>query len=312
VKERFPSKEELEKFVSETLSKIPQEEIDNRNKEEVENSAKEYEKFLKHFDEGICYLCGRKLDHVNFEEPCFHWFLRRNNRLKKKHFEKIFKDISYTKIQAYLRWIASTQKSLNHINDIDENIKNPQNFEATIRFENLQWSFACSESDIIGHGKQSNFPHFHFEMKIDSKPFIRFSDFHIKILNEDLFTINMSKFHPDKFKHNFGQAVTFKNMFEEFTPEELIDNATINYDETEKTEKMFNMQTVLIAEEGNLISGDDIADMIEESKRTGVSIAKLSQKLEGVRQQTVISPTEQLVEHSERSNPRKKQKKIEK
>lgn len=61
MKERFPSKEELEKFVNESLSKIPHEEIDRRNKEEVENSKFEYEKFSENFSRGQCYLCKKTI-----------------------------------------------------------------------------------------------------------------------------------------------------------------------------------------------------------------------------------------------------------
>ncbi|MFZ4500567.1 MAG: hypothetical protein ACOYMZ_03725 [Minisyncoccia bacterium] len=43
-------------------------------------------------------------------------------------------------------------------------------------------------------------------------------------------------------------------------------------------------------EDFQALSGDDIADMIEERKRTGVSMAKLVQRLKNVKVQTIISP----------------------
>ncbi len=51
-----------------------------------------------------------------------------------------------------------------------------------------------------------------------------------------------------------------------------------------------HMGTIVMAEPGSAISGDEVAELLKESSRTGVPMAKLARRLKNVSVQTVIEP----------------------
>jgi hypothetical protein len=85
---------------------------------------------------------------------------------------------------------------------------------------------------------------------------------------------------------------------EEILPE-IINSATIRTDEEDPS--VFNISTVVQAEEGHLISGDDLADLIEEAKRKKVALASLVHKLPNARSQVIVSPGSDVVDKAPRS-----------
>jgi hypothetical protein len=56
-----------------------------------------------------------------------------------------------------------------------------------------------------------------------------------------------------------------------------------------------------MADEGSAISGDDLADLLEEVRQKGVTIASLLNKLPNVKVQTIVTPGPAVVEQATRS-----------
>lgn len=93
-----------------------------------------------------------------------------------------------------------------------------------------------------------------------------------------------------------------QGMFDRMNDEELIDSM-VKADSEEDAQ--FHVSTLIMADEGTTISGDDIADLYEERKRTGASMAKLVRRLENVKVQSVISPGPGVPEIAARNKNRR-------
>jgi hypothetical protein len=78
-----------------------------------------------------------------------------------------------------------------------------------------------------------------------------------------------------------------QDLFNHLSPEELVEHMR---KATDDSDAQFGVSIMIEADEGTTISGDEIADLMEERERTGVSMAKLAQKLKNVKIQTVITP----------------------
>lgn len=297
------SEEEIAKFVDEEILNMSDEEIAEQNQRQLDEMEKQFQEFKERFDVGECYLCDDKLDSIKESIPCIHWLLRENKRFKKKkHFKSITNAFSLFQIQCYLRWVANHATPFQNINDFKDEIKNPQNFEVTIRYKDLMWSFSCSNGDLAGHGgDKTNFPHYHFQMKIGSNVFIKYNEFHIPLTDSDRFNILLFKNHGDKFKHTFGRGDSVTLMFDNLSPEEIIEMSKSSW---ESEGSVYNFSNLVMAEPGTTISGDDLADIIEESKQTGVPFATLMKKLKNVRTTTIVSPSDEIVDHAKREGGR--------
>lgn len=292
--------EELKISLDKMFTELGEEGVAKKNKEALEQMEEQYQRFEKHFNSGTCYLCLLPLDSVKEEMPCVHWLLRKNNRFKKKqHFPSVFQKFDMFQIQAYLRWCATLENPFGNINDFEDEVSNPDNFEAAIIFENIEWTFSCSGNDLSGHpGTMSDFPHYHFQMKINSLPFIKFYDFHIPLSEHDLFNITLFKHHGQTAKQTFGRGDSVKKIFEYLKPEEILDHASKSTDEANS---IYHFGTTIEADPGTMISGDLIADLMEESNKTGVPMAKLLQRVPNAKVQTIISASDSLPEFGERT-----------
>ena len=80
---------------------------------------------------------------------------------------------------------------------------------------------------------------------------------------------------------------------------EIINSATLRTDDDDPN--VFSISSFVQAEEGRLISGDDIADLIEEAKTKKVALAGLLHKLPNARTQIVVSPGSDVLDKAPRS-----------
>lgn len=257
---------------------ISQEEMQRISEEEMKKTNESYNAFMEHFSKGNCYLCGSPLMTFNSKKPCIHWFLRPNG-FKKKHFKVLLGLYGYFQMEAFARWVASQDEPIKNINDLNTEKREKKIIETTIKYKHIEWSFSCSNSDLEGHGNSqyTNFPHFHFQMRIDKKPFINYKDFHIPFKDEDIWKLAMINQNDIFIEHNFKHGEGMQSVLNEDAHEYLIDNSEKVENESEAT---YKFDTIVTAKHGKTISGDDIADLIEESKKTGVPFAKLAHRLE--------------------------------
>lgn len=198
------------KTVQNFLDKLPEDILEQSNKKTLDSADAEYKLFQNSLKNGSCYLCGEKIGAFVENKPCMHWLLRPVG-FDKKHFPLVYKNFNYLRIQSYLRWIANTEVIAGNINDLIEEKNQDKIFEYTIKYKNLEWSFSCSNSDLSGHtfSFYGRSPHYHFQMRINGRPFIDYSNFHIPFTEEDLFylSILLGAVEKAKYTHTYGAGM---------------------------------------------------------------------------------------------------------
>lgn len=285
------------------LESLPEAERVRGNEVDRRAAEAEYQDFLAHFTKGSCYLCEKPMASFSKESPCPHWLLRPKG-FKKKAFPEIAKRYGYFQIQAFLRWVANRDGFARNINDLPEEGTDGKLFEVTIKYKNLEWAFSCTESDYEGHAtsRQARHQHYHFQMRIDQRPFIDYNDFHVPFTEMDVINIEamrtlLGKVQP---RYSFGEGM--RDILNDDTVEHIV-NAPIP--ENDSDEAHFKLVTIAMAEEGKTISGEDLYQIIQEAKAKGVKVASLIHKLPNARTQVVITPGPGVIEQAPRSGRKK-------
>lgn len=273
-----------------------------KNREVMEETIKEHEEFYSSFSKGQCYLCKAPLKTFSSNKNCLHYQLRPNG-FKKKHFTSIYNNFSFSQIQSHLRWVANSDRPFGNINDLEEEMTENRKFEITIKYKHLEWSFSCGTNDFAGHSgpAEAQKPHYHFQMRIDGKPFKNYSDFHIPFSDYDLFIFNVKENNPDKFVHKFSFGEGMQDALSDNIAEEIIDRSTPTENEDNPS---FHIETFIQAKPGKTISGDYIAELYKKSKAEGKTMASLIKDLDADIT-TVVSPAEGVPKIAERT-PRKR------
>lgn len=145
-------------------------------------------------------------------------------------------------------------------------------------------------------------PHYHLQMKIDGRIFISYSDFHIPFTDYDLWVFAAKRGDFGKIKPLSIYDIGMQGVLDQVPAENLLEGMRSTLQEDQAT---FNLSTMLEADPGTTISGDEIADMIEESKKTGIPLAKLIRRLKNVRATTIIQPGPGVPEIAGRKGGRK-------
>ncbi len=269
------------------FQKISPEEIEQINKEAHRQTEEEFHAFKESFNHAHYYMCGSPLKSFSTAKPCIHWLVRPKG-FKKKHFKQLFHTFSYFQMEAYARWVANEATPLKNINDLLFEKSEKKIFETTIKYKHLEWSFSCSPSDLEGHKKSPvvNFPHFHFQMRMDKRPFIDYSDFHVPFKDEDIWKLAMIHQNELPFQHQFTHGEGMQGILSEGVLENILDNCVRAKNEEDA---LFRFDTIVKAKSGETISGDEIAALIEEGKKTGEPIAKLVKRIDA-NVQTFVTP----------------------
>ena len=270
----------LQKYASKAqnfLEKLPTNYINQMNKKTFEDTDKEYKEFQEQLKKGQCYLCSETINSFVENKPCQHWLLRPAG-FDKKHFPLVYKTFNFFRIEAYLRWIANSEILAGNINDLVEETNSKKLFEHTIKYKNFEWSFSCSSEDLSGHklSFSGQFPHYHFQMRIDGQPFIDYANFHISFTDEDFFHLPMMLGMVDKAKYTHGAGMQEMMSID---PETLLNSMQ---KATDETNGVYNVQTLVHAEPGKTLSGDEIADLFKKSKELNIPVAKLIKELKNV------------------------------
>ncbi len=277
---------EFKKF-NEYLNSIPIDKLHAKNEKQTKKDEEDFQELRVALAQDKCNYCGNPLSHFSDKRPCFHWLLKPEG-FKKKNFPLLFRQKGFHQLEAYLRWVANCEKPMRNINDLVEEKSSSKIIEETIRYKNLEWSFSCSIGDRQGHkdSYEGKMPHYHFQMKVDGNVTINYSGFHIPFNDYDEFCFAVKDNKFDRLKSAYVCGAGMQTLFDHMSPEELVDNMR----HAEEEDAALNVSIMIQAVEGTTISGDEIADMLEERRRTGVSMAKLVQRLENVKVQTIISP----------------------
>jgi hypothetical protein len=286
--------------IAENIARQDPSRIQQANIHALGKAADEFRRFKEGFDSGNCYLCGRPLATFSEKNVWLHWLLKPKG-FKKKHFPALGLTYGFFRMQSYLRWVANQEGFAKNINDMQDEVAENRMSEVTICYRHLEWSFSCSESDYLGHPstQHGRHQHFHFQMRVGGKQFINYSDFHVPFVEDDIIKIESIRTFPEAFTHQFPFGWGMEDALSEEMLPEIINSATIRADDDDPS--VLSISSVVQAEEGHLISGDDIADLIEEAKRKKVALSSLLHKLPNARAQIIVSPGPDVVDKAPRS-----------
>lgn len=140
---------------------------------------------------GICYICGKPLDYVDENNPCFHWLI--NPVIKKSLLKKLlYSGKGFFKLYGYLTWVANSDKPFANIDDTSEGNDRNKIFESTIRYKEFEWTFSLAKTDFEGHpGTNADYSHSHIQMRKNGNVIIKFNDYHIPFSDNDKLMIEM-------------------------------------------------------------------------------------------------------------------------
>lgn len=285
------------------LQSMSPEERNRISNENVERTMAEHEEFIAAFQIHDCYLCGKPLSSFSKKTPCLHWLLKPKG-FKKNDLPAIAARFAFFPMQTYLRWVANTQGFAKNINDLAEEGTGSKLVELTIRYQNMEWSFSCAPSDYTGHqtSQHAKYPHYHFQMRLDGRPFINFSDFHVTFHESDVLSLEAKRRLPEMVKHKFPRGEGMSEVLNDETVEALVADGEAADNEDEASLKL---DTIVIADEGKTISGEDLHKIIQEAKAKRVTVASLMHKLRNVKTQVVVTPGPGVVEQAPRTGRKK-------
>jgi hypothetical protein len=268
---------------------LSDDQIAEMNRQNDAEHARQHEDFANNYKVARCYLCGERFDCI-VGQPCIHWLLRQG-KFKKKDFPKVYEKFGYHQIAAYLRWVANAEAMQRNINDLTAEKAERKIISNTIKWKNVEWTFDCTNNDRDGHaGTHMDFPHYHFQTRIDGRQFINFNDFHVPFSKLDLFYLAASK--KPGFHQDFGYGGSGMQDAMALEPETVIEHTSPTDD---MDDAQYHLQTMIVADE-NPISGDEINEIVMEARRTNKSFAYVAAKrLKGRASiQTVVSPAESI------------------
>jgi hypothetical protein len=269
------------------------------NKRQIEQAKAEYEEFKQAFREGHCSICKCELASFDQKRPCLHWLLRPVG-FTKWHFINVANEFRFFQMHSYLRWVANEEVFGQNINDLRCE-GTGKLIELTIRYKVYEWAFSCGDADFSGHetnSPESRKPHYHFQMRVNRAAFIRYNDFHVPFHRMDIVELEAMRQAPDTIKLSFLGGEGMSDVLNEETLEAVVRREMVAGDPDEAA---FKLDSIITAEEGTTISGDDVAALIDEAKKTGVTIASLLHKLPNARVQTIVTPGPGVVEQAQRS-----------
>lgn len=289
--------DETARHLAARLSALSEEERVAINSDQIAESERQHTAFHEAFAQGRCSICEDALDAFNEKAPCLHWFLRPAG-VKKKHYPAVAKIFGMMSIQSWIRWVANEGGWAKNIADTaDED----HVVQVTARYGDYEWSISCGKTDFSGHaGKESSFPHYHLQMSINGRPFISYNDFHFRIHDNELAILKAMEATGVKSKFVFGES--FDDLMSVVEPEWVIDHPVDRDGDQESAP--FSLDTLIFADEGTTMRGEDIKEMIEKAKRDGVTFASRAHTIPNSSAKTIISEGPGVVDPAPREGGR--------
>lgn len=289
------------------LSGLSPEERARGNEMNRLEALEQHKRFKEKFSAGQCCFCDNALTAFDAAKPCRHWLLKPEG-FGKEHFEHLAKGHSWSVLENYLRWVANEEAFARNINDLaDEGTG--KLVELTIKYKNISWSFSCGASDLSGHeggGEASKRPHYHFQMYVDEKPFIRYNDFHLPLSEMDIGFLEYKRNNPGKVQKRLAGGVGMSELLDEATLEHVVSFGRSGNSEEDAENAPIKLDTLIMAEPGKTIKGEDIYNLIQAAKAEGVTLASKVGDLRDVSVQTIVSPGPGVVEQAPRKGRKRR------
>ena len=289
------------------MASLAPEEVARVNELNRKEATEQHKQFSEAFKADRCSFCDDALTSFDPAKPCRHWLLKPNG-VRKEHIEQIATQLSWSILENYLRWVANEEAFAKNINDLaDEG--SGKLLELTIKYKNLQWSFSCGETDLAGHdsaSEHSKRPHWHFQMYVDGQPFVRYNDFHLALSEFDAGFLEFTRNNPGKVRRRVAGGAGMSDLFDESMLEHLVTIGRSGTTEDEAESAPIKLDTIVMAEPGKTISGEDIYNLIQRAQADGVTISSKMRELKDVTVQTFVSPGPGVVQQAPRSGRKRR------
>lgn len=239
----------------------------------------EHGQFKEAFTKGQCSFCGDSLDSFDATKPCRHWLLKPNG-FRKENFVSLAEKYSWGALENYARWVANEEAFARNINDLPDE-GTGKLVETTIKYKNITWSFSCSVNDLSGHDSgqpHSQKPHYHFQMRVDDQPFIRYNDFHAPLSEADVGFLELKRANPDKVQLRLAGGEGMNELLDESKLDDIVAMGRSGTGDEKSNNAPVKLDTFIVADPGKTIKGDDIYNLIQAARREGVTVtSKLGQ-----------------------------------
>jgi hypothetical protein len=289
------------------MASLPRSEIDRVNELNRKEAAAQHQEFREAFRAGTCSFCGSPLLSFDATKPCRHWLLKPEG-VRKEHIEKLATQLSWMILENYVRWVANEEAFAQNINDLgDEGTR--KLVELTVKYKKLEWSFSCGETDLAGHeggGDHSKVPHWHFQMYVDGKPFVRYNDYHLPLSEADAGFLEFMRAHPGQVHRRLAGGAGMSEVFNESMLEELVAKGRSGENEEDVERAPIKLDTVIMAGPGTSISGEDIYNLIQAARAEGVTATSKLRELKNVSVKTVVSAGPGVVNQAPRSKRKRR------
>jgi hypothetical protein len=272
------------------MASLPPDEIARVNELNRKEAAEQHKQFREAFKAGRCSFCGDMLTTFDPAKPCRHWLLKPEG-VGKEQIEELATKLSWGVLENYLRWVANEEAFAQNINDLaDEGTG--KLLELTIKYKNLEWSFSCGEGDLAGHeggGEHSKVPHWHFQMYVDGKPFVRYNDYHLPLSEEDAGFLELMRANPGKFRRRIAGGTGMNEVLDESALEHVVSIGRSGTTDEEAETAPIKLDTFIMAPPGKSIRGEDIYNLLQQARAEGVTATRKLRELKDVSIQTFVS-----------------------
>ena len=289
------------------MASLPREEIERVNELNRKEAMAQHTAFSAAFKAGSCSFCGGLLTDFDAGNPCRHWLLKPEG-VRKEHIERLATELSWGVLENYVRWVANEEAFAQNINDLaDEGTG--KLLELTVRYKNLAWSFSCSATDLAGHeggGDHSKVPHWHFQMYVDDRPFVRYNDYHLPLSEEDAGFLQFMQAHPGRVHRRLAGGAGMSEVFHESMLEELVAKGRSGETDEEAERAPIKLDTIVMAAPGTTISGEDIYNLLQAARAEGVTATSKLRELKNVSVHTMVSAGPGVVRQAPRSKRKKR------
>ncbi|MDB6117906.1 MAG: hypothetical protein JWO08_1687 [Verrucomicrobiaceae bacterium] len=273
-----------------------------------EEAHLEYLSFREAAENEYCYICGKPwATFSSAGEPCLHWLLRPKG-VKTKHIEQLMLAQGYFRPASFVRFIANFAKPYKNINDLEDEGDPAAVFHWTCCWKHIRWTFKCGLNDLRGHaGSQTDFPHFHMEMRLDGRAFVDFGSLHIPLSKVDLANLQINSDPASPMKVVFGPYGSGMQDAMEMDPDYIIDNIQTKPGQTED-DAVYHLDSIFSGDGDKGIPGELIDKAIADAKISGKTIAHHLYAA-GVKGRTIIGAAKSVPEKADRSTTNRHKRK---
>jgi hypothetical protein len=280
------------------------EQVKERNTEQRQRAEEEAAKFRAAFAEGNCSVCGQPLASYAKSEPCLHWLLRPEG-FEKDDLPRIAKKWGMGPMQLFARRVANEEGFAKNINDLAVE-GSGKLIELTIKAQDKEWSFSCGEGDYAGHesdSEDSRRPHYHLQMRVNERPFIDYSNFHLPLSTGDMRAIEAKRAGAATLRYAGGEGLS-----EVFTDENMERLATSGTPVEKEGEGLAKLDHLVFADKPGGMRAEDIMAAIQKAKAANKPMTEFLRDIPDVKVTTIVSAGPGTVAQAPRKGGRKKRR----